>query len=412
MKAAGNVDTTNNQHIASFPEARFPMALEPSMRCVQVVPAISEEASGPSYSVVTLAAALKATGCQVEVCAMDWNLDSFDRGSHRLFKMAPLPKKLGSSPGMVRWLREQAQSGSLDLIHNHGMWQMNALYPSRAVRGTSTKLVSSPRGALSEWALGNGSRFKPLFWKLLQKPALLQVDCFHATAYSEYEDIRRCGFAQPVALIPNGVESLGETSDKEREKTVLFLGRVHPKKGIENLLEAWSKLEPRYADWSLRIVGPMAGYDGKSAYFESLLQLVEMMHLRRVEFTGPKYGEEKCDEYAKASVFVLPTHSENFGMTVAEALASGTPAIVTKGAPWQGLEEKNAGWWVDRGATALASSLAEAMNLSPEELGEMGRCGRDWMEEDFSWGRIGQQMHELYEWLCHGGEIPEHVVTG
>jgi len=124
------------------------------------------------------------------------------------------------------------------------------------------------------------------------------------------------------------------------------------------------------------------------------------------------FGEEKLRAYQAASLFVVSTHSENFGMTVAEALAAGTPAIVSKGAPWRGLETEGAGWWIDIGVDPLIACLEKALRCSSSELEAMGQRGRTWMERDFSWPRIGQMMGQTYRWILQGGTPPAWVRLG
>lgn len=126
---------------------------------------------------------------------------------------------------------------------------------------------------------------------------------------------------------------------------------------------------------------------------------------------GPVYGKDKHKHYREAELFVLPSHSENFGMSVAEALAQGTPAIVSQGAPWQNLEHENAGWWVEKNQDAWQQALQRAMSLNNKVLAEMGERGRLWMLRDFSWKHVGEHMHQTYSWVLHGGEPPSWVRT-
>ncbi|NNE82716.1 MAG: glycosyltransferase, partial [Alphaproteobacteria bacterium] len=137
--------------------------------------------------------------------------------------------------------------------------------------------------------------------------------------------------------------------------------------------------------------------------------LANELKLQRVEFSGPLYGEDKWRAYQEADLYVLPSHSENFGMTVAEALAAGTPVITTRGAPWAELEPRGVGWWIDIGVDALVASLQEAMTSSPEELIVRGERGREWMIQKFSWQRVGTMMDQTYQWLLHRGEMPNWV---
>ena len=274
------------------------------------------------------------------------------------------------------------------------------------MRHNSIPLVVSPHGTMSSTAMSSGSIIKKLFWPLMQRPALAATTCFHATAQSEYEDIRRLGFRQPVAVIPNGIDIPQLQVKKQSEfRTLLFLGRVHPIKGLDMLLPAWRAVQHRYPDWRLQIVGP-----DHRGYLKEIQRLAADLCLERIEFRGALFGEEKQLTYSQADLFVLPSYSENFGMSVAEALAAGTPAIVTKGAPWSGLEKHDAGWWIDIGVDSLIASLEEAMEHTPAKLMAMGLRGRNWMEMEYSWNKVGREMLDTYQWILHGGNKPNFII--
>jgi len=282
------------------------------------------------------------------------------------------------------------------------MWQMNSLYPGWVARGGKCKLIVSPRGAFSEWAMAHGSYAKNLFWPLLQRPSFRSAACFHATAESEYEGIRRLGFTQPVAIIPNGIDAPDPVPACAREqpvRTLLFLGRIHRKKGLDLLLPAWASLHHRFPDWRLVIVGGDAGYGDSSGYLEQMRMLAHKLGAARVEFVGELRGADKWRAYHEAALFILPTYSENFGLAVAEALISGIPAIVTRGAPWSGLESHGAGWWADVSLQGLTEAMSDALSCSSKQLAAMGKHGRQWMLEDFSWCDIGKKMSLTYRWL-------------
>ncbi|UZR28738.1 glycosyltransferase [Methylococcus mesophilus] len=370
------------------------------MRVIHVVPAITEEASGPSYSVVRLCESLIGQGQEVTLAALDLAPMQSPPSCLKAFPLGWGPPRLGRSPAMRRWLDGQVRSKSLDLLHNHGMWQMNAIYPGWAAKKSNINFVVSPRGAFSKWAMRHGTVMKKVFWPALQRPALEHTACFHATAESEYEDIRRMGFRQPVAIIPNGIDIPDLPPKKWGDfRTVLFLGRLHRVKGLDMLLPAWRAVQDRFPDWRLVIAGSDIGYYRKSGYLEELYRLVQKLGLERIEFVGGLYGAEKTQAYYNADLYILPSYSENFGVTVAEALAAGTPAIVSKGAPWGGLVTQQAGWWSDVSLDALVACLEDALGRSPDELEQMGLRGRNWMETEFSWTRIGAQMADTYRWL-------------
>lgn len=380
------------------------------MRVIHVVPAVTEEASGPSYSVVRLCESLITEGDAVTLAALDWAPMNFSYSFLKQFPLGLGPQRLGRSPVLYRWLCDEVASGKVDFIHNHGMWQMNSIYPGWVTKHTATNLVTSPRGAFSTWAMEQGSPMKRIFWPILQRPALNATTCFHATAESEYKDIRRLGFRQPVSIIPNGID-IPELTQKHigETRTLLFLGRIHPVKGLDILLTAWGEVQARFPEWKLKIVGSDVGYYGESGYLNEMRALASTLKLNRVEFMGELLGEEKLWSYRQADLYVLPSRSENFGLTVAEALAAGTPAIVGKGAPWEGLDKNGCGWWIDIGIDPLVACLEEAMSLSSEVCSSKGILGRNWMIEEFSWSRIGRMMDQTYRWLLTGGTVPNWI---
>lgn len=375
------------------------------MRVIHVVSAITEEASGPSYTVPRLCESLIGAGVDLQLAALDWASMPVSLPYLKIFPLGLGPRRLGVSPRMRRWLKAEVASGRIDLIHNHSLWMMPNVYPGRVCRHGSCRLVVSPRGTLSAWALGWNALRKKIFWHVLQASALRTVACFHATVESEYEDIRRLGFRQPVCIIPNGIDLplLKQKPDGGRRQ-LLFLGRIHPVKGVDILLRAWQAVEHRFPDWELHVAGPDNG-----GYLADMQTLAAELRLDRLVFRGPLYGDDKRLAYREASLFVLPTHSENFGMTVAEALTAGTPVIVTRGAPWEGLAEQGAGWWIEIGVGPLVACLEQALSASPQRLMEMGRAGHEWMRRDFSWERIGAQFLATYRWLLDGGELPPWV---
>jgi glycosyltransferase involved in cell wall biosynthesis len=375
------------------------------LRTLHTVPAISVAASGPSYSVVRLCETLTDRGNETELAALDWEPMRSAPCFAKFFPLGLGPRNLGLSGDMKRWIYDRARDHDFELFHSHSLWMMPNIYPGRAARRYSVPYVVSPRGTLSPWAFRSGSVVKKLFWPLVQRPALNAVTCFHATADSEYCDLRAMGFRQPVAVIQNGIDIpyLQERARSSR-RTLLFLGRIHPVKGVDVLLLAWEAVQVRFPEWNLRIVGPDNG-----GYLLQMRELADKLRLSRVSFDGPLVGSDKWIAYRDAQLYVLPTHSENFGLSVAEALASGTPAIVSRGAPWGGLDGKRAGWWIEVGVDPLVACLTTALSLSETQLDTMGANGRSWMAEDFSWDTVSARMERTYDWIVRGGTKPTWV---
>lgn len=373
------------------------------LRVLHTMPDIDKEASGPSYSVIRLSESLTQASVQSQVALLgDREFEPYIRA----FPRGLGPSRLGRSPQMERWLYEVVKAGAVDIMHNHSLWMMPNVYPGWATKDSAIPYVVSPRGTLSKWAMQSGSKIKQLFWPLIQRPSISHAACFHATAEAEYEDIRRMGYKQPVALIPNGIDlpEFSEAKVARKVRTLLFLGRLHPVKGVDFLLNAWRTLEHEFPDWNLRIVGPDNNHTAKE-----LINLARDLALQRVEFSGAVYGSEKFNAYRDADLYVLPTHSENFAMTVAEALACATPVVVSQGAPWSGVAAHGAGWWPEIGEVPLLSSLRVAMSLTREDLMEMGENGRRWMQDEFAWNGIAYKMRDMYLWLLGRGDRPSCV---
>lgn len=367
--------------------------------------AIDNEASGPSYTVPRLCESLIALGMDARLAVLDWVQGVVSPSYVQRFPLGWGPRRLGRSPAMARWLREQVLAGGVEVLHNHGLWMMPNVYPGKVRKFGDVRLVVSPRGTVSEWAMNHHRWRKRLMWQLGQAATMQRADAFHATAESEYQDLRRLGFDQPVAVIPNGIDiaPLAPKPVTGRAR-LLYLGRIHQKKGIDLLLRAWQVVEPRFADWELIIAGPDDG-----GYLSRMQYLATELKLRRVSFVGPVYGAAMLALYHSAYLYVLPTHSENFAMTVAEALAAGTPVIVTRGAPWSGVVKHDCGWWIEIGVAPLVACLEQALALSAERLARMGANGHAWMAHEYGWASIGRRMAMFYDWLLKGGEQPEWV---
>ena len=377
------------------------------MRVIQVVPRVAAQSSGPSHSVTRLCRALQAAGAGPELHVLEPLPEAPSDYPRHAYACARWPGawRLGWSPAMRRGLAQAAQGAAI--VHNHSMWMMPNIYSFEAARAGGCKYVFSPRGTLSQWALGRSPLRKKAVWWYGQKAALEGADCLHATSEKEFDEMRTAGLSQPVAVIPNGVgipEALNDLQGSSGHRSLVFLGRLHPVKNVDQLLGAWQRLQAPFPDWRLVIAGPAV-----DDYARAMRRLAVELRLERVEFMGEVAGAQKQDLLAGAELFVLPTRTENFGLAVAEALAHGTPVVVTQGAPWAGVEAQGCGWWIEPGQPALTAALAHAMAQSTAELAAMGQRGRAWMARDFAWPAIGERMTRTYQWLMGAAERPEWV---
>ncbi len=377
------------------------------MKLVHVIPHMNEEAAGPTQSVVRLCEALAAGGQSVAMHTMAAGrpLVGVDVVVHRQWKMLG---QFGFSLELVKSLYDA--TAKADILHNHSLWSFPNMAAGLVTKGDRALLVTSPRGTLAPAARAR-SRLKKLLFSPLQQPAIDRAVCLHATSVMEYEDIRALGLKHPVAIIPNGIdipqlENKPSKSDSSQYRRMIFLGRLHPIKGIEMLLRAWCELQNTNPDWELVIAGK-----GERTYVDSLKTLAGQLQLQRVTFPGPVYGLAKSYLYFSSELFILPTETENFGMAIAEAQAHGLPVVTTRGAPWAGLEQKQSGWWIERSQENIVKTLAVALRCDRGALELMGARGRAWMIADFDWLAVSQQMTSVYKWLHSGGTNPSCVLT-
>lgn len=374
------------------------------MKILHTSPPMGPSYGGPFESVRNLAKSLCRAGHEIEV-RMPWSEAA--AGHVEEWEPAEVSVKGEIRIGPLGWSPEYARdllATEAEVIHTHGLW----LHPSWGALAWKKRHegphVISVRGMLEPWAWRHKAWKKRPVWWLWERRNLQTAGLLHATSEQEVRSIRERGLTAPVAVIPNGVElpNIGRrTSNIEPGKRrALFLSRVHPVKGLPMLLEAWAKLRPE--DWELRIVGPDEG-----GHREELERQAAALRLGgEVVFEGALAGEAKAAAYREADLFVLPTHSENFGIAVAEAMAHGLPVITTQGAPWKVLEEEGCGWWTPVSVEGIAAALEDAIYRNDEELVAMGARGRQVVMERFSWDGIAQEMIACYEWLLGRGPKP------
>src|SRR6266700_556925 len=384
-----------------------------ALRSVHVIAGLDPAHGGPSYTVPRLCQALAMAGGGARLLSVEGTdgrgiAPDDDAGCSfpRDWTSVPLLRELRSSSGLTRALRELAPKA--DVIHNHGLWLMPNVEAGRAALLARKPFIVAPRGMLSPEALAFSRLKKHVVWALLQGNVVRRASCIHVTSEQEHDEIRDFELKNPVAVIPNGIDipvlDSRSTAATDGGRTVLSLGRIHPKKGLDRLVRAWAQVEFVHPEWRLRIVGP-----DELGHARELAALAAEMKTQRMSIEGPVAGDAKTAAYREADLFVLPTLNENFAITVAEALSFGTPVIATKGAPWRGLASEGCGWWVDHGVEPLAAALTDAMAMGRRALQTKGAKGRAWMKRDFSWDCVAHDMLDVYRWLSSGGEVPNTV---
>jgi glycosyltransferase involved in cell wall biosynthesis len=301
-----------------------------------------------------------------------------------------------------RRLRRALESDDLALVHHHALWLPTLGYAYRATRHHDCPLVISPRGMLSPYALARSQWRKRLAAIVVHPGALRRAAGWHATSDIEADDIRRAGYRQPVIVAPNGVEVsawnepvdrqawLGRHPELAGKRILHFFSRLHSKKRVDWLIDAWAELASRHPDWHLLVVGNAEEFS------------VEQLRARAAdrgiaERTTVAGTDGLAKPYRLAELYVLPTASENFGMTVAEALASGVPALVTTDAPWEAVNRLGCGACVP-----MADWLKELetwLRLSSDELRQRGEIALQYVTTTFSWEKQAQSLLDFYSSL-------------
>ncbi|MDR3568453.1 MAG: glycosyltransferase [Syntrophobacteraceae bacterium] len=387
-----------------------------AIRTLHIVASLKRDQGGPAVSVPRLCEAVAALGAQVGLVSQKagsspgaYLLPETGLVRTRLTaQLHVMGRQLPYSPFFKRAVREEFTAQKAQVIHSHGLWLPCNHSAARCAKELGVPLVVHPRGMLEPWALSYRAWKKRLAWKLYQQRDLETAALFIATSRQEAESIRSVGLRQPVAVIPNGVDLPPSPSGpKQRQdvRTALFLSRIHPKKGLLNLVSAWAEVKPD--GWRVVVAGP----DGNGHRLEVEREVRDAGLAHVFEFAGPVAGEAKESLYRNADLFVLPTFSENFGIVVAEALSYGIPVITTRGAPWESLVTHGCGWWTEIGVGPLAEAIREATALSDGERMAMGMNGRRFVEAAFSWPEVARQTIAAYEWILGLAGKPPFVVT-
>lgn len=377
-------------------------------------------------------------GMQVDVVGLEDRFTAQD--ASRWLPLKPLtfktrwPVALGYSPKLLAAMDPKA-----DLLYAATLWK----YPSWAAlqwaERTGKPMMIAPHGSLDAWALGNSVWKKRITAALFKNRQLQRASCLRALSQSEADAIRAYGLTNPIAIIPNGVTLPEEelemgvrsqlstlVSRPSTRKKLLFLGRLHPKKGLPNALRAFKKALDSQSStldqpWQLVI----AGWD-QGGHEAELMKLCKELGLNTEElkvesakvgrfdsevvFYGPAFKEEKEALLRSADAFILPSFSEGLPMSVLEAWAYGLPVVMT---PECNLPEgfaSDAAIRIKTDVASIAEGLNSLFSMTESDLQAMGSRGRKLVKDRFTWKTVAEQMREVYDWMLGGGEAPASVM--
>lgn len=309
-----------------------------------------------------------------------------------------------------RGFRELPASVMHSVVHIHGIWTPFEFRAFQEARRRHATIVMSPHGALERWAFNHKPLKKRLAWWIYQRRLLQSANLIVVNSAQERQRLRELGLKPPIATIPNGVDLDGfpeHCVTQQRERVVLFLSRIDPKKGIPDLIEAWRSLTERHGH-RLHIHG-----HGDPAYVERIKGIIAASCCEDIALMPPIFGPERWDVFTRASIYVLPSYSENFGITIAEALTSGLPVITTRATPWECLVHEGLGWIVENDVSQLRDALAAAIRLEPFKLEGLRLKAQAYASQHFGWAAIAQRYAEAYDWISNpSGAAPAFVDLG
>lgn len=373
------------------------------MKILSFVSSLDLACGGPSRSVPMLVKGLAELGVDITLMTIrskDMNTHALEGTSAKLKVLEPSFSK----KEIARYLKEE----KFELIQIQSMWDLPYHKVMVEARRLGVPYVVTPRGMLEPWSLSQKKWKKILAWWLYQRNDVLKSACVFTTAEMEAEHVSELGITTCKSVIPNSIETDAyrcKASVDGIKKQVLFLSRLHVKKGIEILIDSWKRVASDFSDWQLLVIG-----NGEAEYIHRLEMKVERLGLKdSIKILPQVFGEAKIKVYQESALFCLPSFSENFGMAIAESMSCGTPVITTTNCPWIILNDTKTGWCIDLSVDNLEHALREAMTMSSVDLYAMGQKASKLIYENFDYRSVTLKILRLYEWLLNGGEKPEFI---
>jgi len=379
--------------------------------------AFNSRASGLVTMLEGFAAELNAFNTQVRCYSVAGRNSGFTELSitpPNSLMMCPGRKMKGLfwSPKLEQLLK--LEIGDIDLFHNHTLWSLPGHYASRLAFANKVPIVISPHGTLEPWSMKNSQFRKRVIWNVFQKKDLERASCIHVSTVHEIKNIRNLGIKTPIAIIPNGISMPSEQNtwsqnkfrhlhpELKDKKIMLFLGRLHEKKGLKPLIRAWQQLTKLAPNWHLLIVGNDDGYKNQ---LQSLIR--EFQLSSSVTLKGPVFGDDKTQVMSAVDAFVLPSFAEGFSMAVLDAMSFRLPVILSKSCNFSEIESRNAGFTVEATSNSVFEGLRKMVEIEETERIKMGNRAMQLVKTKYTWNAVSQQMKDLYRWVIDGGDKPQ-----
>jgi glycosyltransferase involved in cell wall biosynthesis len=380
------------------------------MRVGFLVSSVSRKAGGLFQSVRGLAKAVAYTNADVQVFGIRDEQSAIDVKEWSPLSVQTFRPRLRAW-GYSNQLVPAMLAANLDILSVHGLWKYCSVGSQRWHRQTGRPYVVHPHGMLEPWAVRNAMWKKRIAALLYENQHLRAAACLRALSEAEAESIRSYGLGNPICVIPNGVdlpdlkESSTAGSQSDGRKTLLYLGRLHPKKNISTLIRAWNEAFNSQRGSDDRWVLAIAGWD--EGGYESELKRIAAG--TSVVFLGPQFGADKSECYRACDAFILPSLSEGLPMAVLEAWSYAKPVLMTPECNLREGFEANAALRIGKTREEIVDGLKVLREMSHNDRSQMGNRGRTLVATRFLWPRIGEQMRSVYKWVLGGGQTPETV---
>jgi len=370
------------------------------MKVLHIIENLDNSYGGPAKSVPLLVKYLNELGINNKIFTIKVNTNEensvLDGNDIDVVKV-PLEgiKKIKYSSILEQSIVQEITKDTI--IHIHTVWTYPTYIGYKIAKKYNLPLVISVRGTMYEWALNQSKYIKKLAMWLFQKNMLNIADTIHITEPNEKKALENIGVNNQTILIPNGIEAdikfdslsqdiLNKIKYDKNKRYIMFLGRIVHNKGLHYLINSYEKLKDKYQNVEVLVVG---GVEDEK-YFKQLKQI------DGIQFLGMLDGQDKHTIFSISSLFVLPSKSENFGISIAEAMSCKIPVITTHGTPWKTIEENNAGWWVELSQINIDNAIDEALDCSSDELKAKGNRGFDIIKH-YTWDKQALKMKQNYE---------------
>lgn len=379
------------------------------MKIAHIIQCLGAKSGGPSRSVYNLVKGLRTNN--VDALLLTTNVVSNPNiGSDEWIEC--INKK---EPGMFEYTKgfdRLIRNSIADVYHIQALFSHASIIAPRIIRKMGKPYIISPRGTLYANALNQSRIKKKIFMKLILERDLNKAAALQATCIEELNEIRNLGIKTPIAVIPNAInipQNIPKVQPKNGKFRLGYVGRINHIKNIDGLIKAWylaGFAEDKNAE--LVIIGG-ANLDYEKTHLMALHKLESELGITNIVWAGMKQGVEKDALLRTCTVTVLPSHSENFGMVVPEALIQGVPVIASDKTPWNILENAHCGWSTQNSPESMAQIIRLAHSKSASELQQMGLNGQRMVIDNFSTEKISEKLTLLYKWVLGQCEKPNFV---